>query len=108
MTKVQMIIGAIADLRMTRQIIADSTTGQAIAARAIGIRMVSRAIKDRRIAGRRGRLQTIAVRMINGAIEQQMEGRPQMLVTQSSIGAISRIRTMVAGNRKQSIGRIAE
>jgi hypothetical protein len=93
---------------MTRQVIADSTTGQAIAARAIGIRMVSRAIKDRRIAGRRGRLQTIAVLMINGAIEQQMKGRPQMLVTQSSIGAINILSRMFAGNRKKSIRRIAE
>ena len=47
-------------------------TPQAIATRAIGTRMVSRAIKDRRIAGRRGRPQEIAIGKTNGAIRKEI------------------------------------
>jgi len=73
------IIGGIADVGMTRQMIADSTKGQAIAARAMILRMATRAIRDRRIAGRRGSPQRIVVGMMNDAIAGQ-RGSPPMII----------------------------
>ena len=86
---------------------------KAIAARAIRLRMVTRAIIDRRFAGRRGRPQTIAVRRINGAIggvrlEMSRVG-PLKILGQPIGGAIAvLIARMFAGNRKNGIRRIAE
>ena len=112
-----MIIGAIPRGRLNsitdRNIAGLLIRQEAIAASAIRNRMAARAIKDRMIAGRRGRPQEIAARRNKWAIGrvrlEMSRLRPMKILGQPIGGAIAvLIARMFAGNRKNGIRRIAE